>query len=1045
MMKPSCKTTIVSAISVVIILLLSSTKIAFGLDVSQLKLDIIDIRNGLSQNSIRAIYQDSRGYMWFCTQDGLNRYDGYSFLKIKKEGLSNNLISNYTNCMVESKPGLFWIGTEKGLSIYDFDNRIFINSDAQLKINKIYIEDSVTAWLESSNSLYRAKLVTIQKSDKVSYSIKIENLFNYRELLINNKNSFIISGKDNKLYTYNLSTKITKLKSSFFTWQKLIPKKISVVTKDIQQNYWIGTNDGLYRCDKNLLSVDSFMLERQKVTGIKDKITDIKIDRNGNVYIATYQNGILYYDSKRNKFTEIQYDPYDLNGLPDNKINCLFFDNSGTFWIGTKGAGIAVFSPYKYKFQHITQEPYKSTWLNNKYILSFEEDNQNNIWIGTDGGGLFKYNTTDNIFSNWRNNSSAYSLSNDIIQDLLYDNASNLWVGTLNGVCKYVPERNVFLRYYLVPNHSKENLRTPKYFHIRLFQSAHGKVYAITENEVFIFNPTKNQFESNPFQFTSKATTTLSIIEDDDYTQWVASATGLYHIDIEKGFLDEAALSKINKTYFSTDQLYALLKIENDKIWIATGNNGLYLFNTITKKIINNINQSDGLSNNFIYGILLDDQNKLWMSSNLGISTYESTTHKIRNFDVNDGLQSNEFNSGAFYKTKNNDLLFGGINGFNIIQPNNIPFNNFRPSVNISSVRVNDFPFHIPNYQLTDKPIKFDNNQNTFEFEFSSGDYANVAKNTFEYKLNGFDKTWIKTNRHYASYPKLPHGNYTFYVRAGNNDGIYSSSAAQFHFIIKPMFWQTWIFRIFVALIIVYYLYRTIINFLSKARRRDKEKMKIEKQKSEYEKQLAEIKLKALVSQMNPHFIFNCMNSIQAMILSDQNMQASTYLTKLSRLVRAVLENSVKTFVPLNEVIDNLKLYLELESLRFDQQFNYDIKTENIDIYSVELPSMLIQPYVENAIWHGLLKKTGEKDLQIRFYTIRNSVFCEIIDNGIGRVNAQTMNLKKQHQSLGTKITQEMFDTLNKIKQATYKADIIDMYDENNLPIGTKVIIEMEL
>jgi LytS/YehU family sensor histidine kinase len=200
-------------------------------------------------------------------------------------------------------------------------------------------------------------------------------------------------------------------------------------------------------------------------------------------------------------------------------------------------------------------------------------------------------------------------------------------------------------------------------------------------------------------------------------------------------------------------------------------------------------------------------------------------------------------------------------------------------------------------------------------------------------------------------------GNYTFYVRASNNDGIWSDQPASFSFRIKPLIWQTWWFKIIAGLFIVIYGYTLISSRIQMARKKENEKMQLARQKTEYEKQLAEIKLKALVSQMNPHFIFNCMNSIQAMILSDQNMQASTYLTKLSRLVRSVLENSVKTFIPLQEVIDNLKLYLELESLRFDQLFNYDIRVENIDAYSVEMPSMLIQPYIENSIWHGLLKK----------------------------------------------------------------------------------------
>jgi hypothetical protein len=491
--------------------------------------------------------------------------------------------------------------------------------------------------------------------------------------------------------------------------------------------------------------------------------------------------------------------------------------------------------------------------------------------------------------------------------------------------------------------------------------------------------------------------------------------------------------------------LYCILKADENHFWIASGNSGLYLFDKNEMKITENYTEKNGLSNNFIYGILKDNSGKLWMSTNRGISVFEPTTKQFRNYDINDGLQSNEFNSCAFYKTKNNELLFGGINGFNIIEPDKIPFNAFKPFVNITTIKTDDSTYYSYQYTKQAKRVKLSSKQNNISFEFASSDYANTPKNRFEYKLEGYSNNWTRTNRNYVSYTKLPPGNYIFYVRASNNDGVWSTTTAAFSFRVSPTFWQSWWFRIIAALLIAYFIYRTFNNRIKDAREKEKEKMRLARQKTEFEKQLAEIKLKALVSQMNPHFIFNCMNSIQAMILSDQNMQASTYLTKLSRLVRSVLENSVKTFIPLQDVIENLKLYLELESLRFDQQFNYDIRTENIDVYSVEMPSMLIQPYVENAIWHGLLKKEGEKNIHIRFYKKDNSIFCEIEDNGIGRVKAGELNLRKQHKSLGTVITKEMFETLHKIKETKHDVEIIDLYDENHLPVGTKVVIEMEI
>ncbi|MDB5228413.1 MAG: signal transduction histidine kinase, partial [Bacteroidota bacterium] len=1002
-------------------LLLSSICLQFicekqlsALDFTQLKFDVLDIKNGLSQNSVSNIFQDSKGFIWFCTDEGLNRYDGYNFIKFDKQiDNKNSLISNFTSCITESSPGVFWIGTAKGLSIYFFESKKFLNIDNPAQIKKVTAEDSVTVWVQTQYSLYKLRLTENEKKD-ADFNVSIEPMNAYKEILCKpDRNHFYIAGRDNNVYVYDFNTKLISLKSTSPICRMLIPQKINGIVNDKHKFYWIGTNTGLYKVDEDFTTIDSFPLQRKTISGLQDKITGVSFGKLGNIYIATYQHGLVVFDVARNKFIEVESDPYNLTSIPDNKILSLLIDNSSTLWVGTKGSGVAVSSRYKFKFEHITQEPFKTTWLTNKYILCFEADNNDNIWIGTEGGGLYQFKTKENIFSNWRNNFSSNSLSNDIVQSLLIDSYRNLWAGTLNGICKFNPSTNSFKRYFLTTHTSSDNLKIPAYSMIRLFESKAGKLYAMDENFIYLFNPLKNKFENLFFDFKTANIIPRSIYEDKDSTWWIASASGLFHIDINKGVLDEDRLAAINKKYFKTDQLYCILNEDDEHLWIGSGNSGLYFFDKRQMKIEANYTEKNGLSNNFVYGILKDNSGKLWMSTNRGISVFTPTIKQFRNYDINDGLQSNEFNSGAYLKTKNNELLFGGINGFNIIDPDMIPYNSFKPLVNITEIKTDDKSYNLFPYTKQTKRMKLSNSENNVSFEFASSDYSNIPKNAFEYKLEGYDKNWTRTNRNFVSYTKLPPGNYIFNVRASNNDGVWSDQVASFDFRIRPMIWQTWWFRIIAGVFIVVMSYRAITNRIQSAQRKEKEKMQLARQKTEYEKQLAEIKLKALVAQMNPHFIFNCMNSIQAMILSDQNMQASTYLTKLSRLVRSVLENSVKTFIPLQDVIDNLKLYLELESLRFDQQFNYDFTIENVDVYTVEMPSMLIQPYVENSIWHGLLKKEGEKNIHVRFYMKDKYCICEIEDNGIGRVKANELNLKKQHKSLGTLITQEMFETLH--------------------------------
>jgi len=1032
--------------TLILFLQMTSSNLLFGLDITQLRFDVIDIKNGLSQNSVTDIFQDSKGYMWFCTDEGLNRFDGYDFLKFDKQtDNKNSIISNFTSCIVESSPGVFWIGTEKGLSIYVYEKKKFFNVENPAQIKKLTVENNNTVWAQTPYSLYKIRLIE-NDNKKADYNVSVEPMNAYKEIIYKrDDNHFILAGRDNHIYNYDFDTKLIKQQNLSAVWKIIIQKKINSFIKDIHGNFWIGTNNGLYKTDKHFLNIDSFPSQRISFTGLQSKITDITSGKLGNIYIATYQQGLLIYDITRNKFATYQSDPYNLTSLPDNKILSLHIDNSNTFWIGTKGSGLATYSPYKFKFKHITQEPFKTTWLTNKYVLSFEADDDENIWIGTDGGGLYEFDTKSSVFSNWRNNSSASSLSNDVVQHLLIDSYKNIWVATMNGICKFNPSTNAFKRYFITTHKASDNLKIPAYSNIRIFETREKELYALDERSIYRFNSAENTFEDIRFNYKTSNPTPRSILEDKDGTWWLATASGILHVNIRTGLLDEKALKVVNNKYFKTDQLYCLLSEDNNHFWIGAGNSGLYLFDKKNKKITEHYTEKEGLSNNFIYGILKDNFGKIWMSTNRGISVFEPTVKQFRNYDINDGLQSNEFNGGAFYKTKNNELLFGGINGFNIIEPDKVPFNSYKPFANITSIKTDDSTYSASQYTPQIKRISLPSKENNISFEFASSDYVNTPKNRFEYKLDGYNKNWTRTNRNFVSYTKLPPGNYIFYVRASNNDGVWSTAAASFSFRIRPTIWQSWWFRIIASIIVAYYIYRTITNRIKIARKKETDKMQLARQKTEYEKQLAEIKLKALVSQMNPHFIFNCMNSIQAMILSDQNMQASTYLTKLSRLVRSVLENSVKTLIPLQDVIENLKLYLELESLRFDQQFNYDIKTENIDVYSVEMPSMLIQPYVENAIWHGLLKKVGDKNVQIKFYKKENTIFCEIEDNGIGRVKAAELNLRKQHKSLGTLITKEMFETLHKIKDTKHDVEIIDLYDENHLPTGTKVVIEMEM
>ena len=305
----------------------------------------------------------------------------------------------------------------------------------------------------------------------------------------------------------------------------------------------------------------------------------------------------------------------------------------------------------------------------------------------------------------------------------------------------------------------------------------------------------------------------------------------------------------------------------------------------------------------------------------------------------------------------------------------------------------------------------------------------------YQFKLDGLDKSWsVLTDRTEVQYGNLPHGNYTFKVKARNGDGYWSN---EFHypFIIRPPWWHTWwAYAVFAVLGagVIYALFRYRLN-------------KIRKQ-HEIKQKTAELEMQVLRAQMNPHFIFNSLNSINLFILENNKLQASEYLSKFSRLVRLILNNSQKSFIPLDRELEALRLYLELESLRFEQRFNYKIIVDNsIDTTLVKVPPLIIQPYAENAIWHGLMHKKEEGNLDIELYQEGNTLFCKIVDNGIGRKKATAFKNNKGSttESVGMRITGDRIAILQDQKQNNTYISVIDVVLPNGSSGGTEVLLKI--
>ena len=452
------------------------------------------------------------------------------------------------------------------------------------------------------------------------------------------------------------------------------------------------------------------------------------------------------------------------------------------------------------------------------------------------------------------------------------------------------------------------------------------------------------------------------------------------------------------------------------------------------------------MPNAVVSQLLVDDKDRIWMSTNKGISMLNESRTKFTNYDPADGLQGWEFGGRTALKTYDGYLCFGGKNGFNIFHPDSLRINDFKPPVILKRIMIFDEALKMDSSYADMKTLKLSYKQNFFSLEFAALNYDHPEKNQYKYQLINFDKKEVSngTNR-VISYTNVPPGNYTLKVSASNNDGVWNKAGFELELIIIPPFWVTWWFKTIVALILV----ASVLLFF---RLRENRIRKEEARQTAINKQIAEIKMMALRSQMNPHFIFNSLNSIQHFITTHEKEEALHYLSKFSKLIRKILENSRQNTVSVSNELELLKLYIQLEQLRFSNKFDYHISIdEKIDIENTEIPPLLIQPYIENAIQHGLINKSSKGDLWLSLERNNGLLVCKIEDNGIGRDKAQEIEQKKisRHVALGIKVTDERISTLSDLLDYKIEVVIEDLYktqqytDEALQATGTRVTISI--
>ncbi|GAB4286245.1 MAG: hypothetical protein Kow0068_11820 [Marinilabiliales bacterium] len=800
---------------------------------------------------------------------------------------------------------------------------------------------------------------------------------------------------------------------------------------DSKNILWIGTKQGLYTYDIENKKLNNYA----KINNYQ--VYDIIEDKDHIIWLATYGNGLFMSNSTKTDFYNYSAENVIFsNGKQmDNLTNCLLEDNSGIIWIGTFGQGLTYVNKNLNKFNlYRANSGNNNIKLSSNVIWKITGDKKGNIYLATDNGIniIDKKRRKNTILM--ANETAPNTLKTNYIRSLCFDYDSILWIGTFDrGVFTY----NQNTKHYKPFMINNKNLINGIVWTIE--KDIFGFVWIGTTTGLYRYNKNNGEIKTylNKGQGSISSNEIYNIITDRHNNLWICTNNGLNRYDYDNDKFIVYRKDKNNDNSLNTNKIFTVYHAKNGVYWIGTVGGGLNRYDT-KSNTFKHYGINEGLTNSVVYAVVEDEVNHLWLTTNQGVFQFDPYTEVFINYNVEDGIQSNEFNLNSYYQTEDGEIFFGGLNGLNSFYPYEITKNEFIPPIVITDVKI--FNKSLNKQLLNNDTLILNYDQNFIEIEFSALDFTSPLKNRYRYKLEGFDKNWVycDANKRFVEYSNLLPGTYKFFVKGSNSAGLWNKNPVCLNIIVTPPWWQTTIFRILFVLAVLLLIGGSIFGIIRKIRR-----------KHNIEKQIIDLQRKSLRLQMNPHFIFNTLNSIQYFILKNDKLASNKYLSMFSKLMRKILDNSDKNYITIREEVETVKLYIELEQLRFDGKFDYEIDIVNDEeIIEKQIPAMILQPYVENAIIHGLVHKDdGKGQLRISLENIGNYLIFTVEDNGIGRERAMEIrNMSKhKHRSMGKEITQSRLELIKMIHKKEIDLKIDDLTDDEGNPVGTRVQFKIPL
>ncbi len=1047
----------------------------------------------LGGNHVNKLFQDRSGVIWVATNSGISKYSPLRnnfkhYYHIP--GDSNTVSSNRITDAAEGASGMIWLATaNSGLVRFDRENGSFKNFKSSSKnknglrsnrISNLYIDKEANLWIGIWSGIGFQKFNPSKENFEL-YSINTKNTYTdwYNDFLEDSKGNFYLGVWGGQaLYNFKRETKqIQKDGNSLEVNPSGLP---------ITKMFWDESLAELWLCQAQF-GIDNFSQRKSHYNYFRHYLKDLKFnfdlaqnlekshiipssipkfkvlydilkDQEGNLWLAT-DAGILYKTQHENRFVLLLD---KRKAKPEKAYTALAYDRiKHSVWAASAhdllkiNSSTKMFTPFVWKkeqqasglkvksliFDSISQKLFFGTedelwqWSKKKHfqlmcsfssLVDLASNQSGELWLAT-SDSLFNFNR--NFTLKWSapmpgtKKITAFSLKG---KNAFIAAENKLY--SLDIISKqHAIREKLFKKYYSFNTDSIQILSINQAYDAKI-------IYLGTNKGLFRYDPLSTHFEMlRPYEREysgRRIHLCTALYEDSRGDKWVGTTnTALSKIPKGTKFLQQYHYNPMDTNSFWGDGVSAFYEDSNHRFWI--GAKGLNLYRPQTETF-SHFTTNDGLPSNSIQSIVEDDKQNLWLGTDKGLSKFNLLTKSFTNYSDLEGTHGHKF-SRAGIKLSDGELLFGSDEGFIIFNPDSLQQNLKIPPVVITQIKLFD---KIIRVDLSENPrLVLGPKQNTLTFEFAALDYNQPLANRYLYKLEGLDSDWQKTdskNRN-IRYTNIPPGDYTFLLRGTNNNGVWGDLSTPVNIYIRPPFWMRWWF-VFLAILLLGGLVVLVIRY------REKELKKAKKTQ--------ELEHRFLRSQMNPHFIFNSLGAIQSYIFKNQALEAGTYLSKFSELIRLILDNSRQEEITLLKEINTLKLYLELQRLRFPEKLSFLFEIdENMDVETIKIPPMMLQPFIENSIEHGFVKTNKGGLIRIRIKQNGNRILLETEDNGIG-ILASTESkakLKGHHEALATKITRQRIRNLNWGRKVKISLEILDLSVLKTGLNGTRVSINIPI